>query len=250
MWALHPGRSALVLAQWAAPQRPQAILVVSPHWMTRGGVSIMTSAQPETWHDFGGFPPELYALQYPASGAPLQAQRAAQLLRDAGIAVAMDPHRPFDHGAWVPLRYMWPRADVPVFQLSLSADASPQDLLAMGEALAPLRDEGVLILCTGSMTHNLVERDRSSDLSYVPAFATWVRERVLAGEREALLDWQTQAPHARRAHPSDEHFVPLFIAWGAAGPHECAHWLNDEVQFGFLAMDAVAWGSDARLHAS
>ena len=242
MWALQPGRTAPALAEWAVAHHPQAILVVSPHWMTRGGAVAMTTAEPATWHDFGGFAAELYALQYPARGAPALGERAARLLAQAGMAVATDDQRPFDHGAWVPLRYMWPQADVPVAQLSLPSGFSPQALMAMGAALSPLRDEGVLIMCTGSMTHNLIERDRSADLSYVSAFASWVREQVVGEARAAMLDWSRQAPHAQRAHPSDEHFVPLFIAWGAARAGEQAQWLSDEIQFGFLAMDAVAWG--------
>lgn len=242
MWALEPGRTAHALAAWAAQTSPRAILVISPHWMTQGGIAAMTTVKPETWHDFGGFPEALYALQYPADGAPDVGARARRLLADAGWATAEDAQRPFDHGAWVPLRYMWPQAGVPVTQVSLPAGCSPQELMAMGAALSPLRDEGVLLLCTGSMTHNLRERDRSQDLSYVPAFASWVRERVLADDRTAMMDWVKQAPHAQRAHPTDDHFVPLFIAWGAAHSDERAQWLNDEIQFGFLAMDAVAWG--------
>ena len=240
MWALAPGLSAARLAAWAQQQAPRAVLVVSPHWMTHGSVSVMTTPQPQTWHDFGGFPDPLYRLQYPAPGAPELGAQALALLGAAGWSVQADAQRPFDHGAWVPLRHMWPQANVPVTQVSLPQGASPQQLMAIGQALAPLRDEGVLLLCTGSMTHNLRQRDQG-DVSYVPVFARWVRDRVMAGDRAALLDWAQQAPHAQQAHPSDEHFLPLFIAWGAASADEHVAWLNDEIQFGFLAMDAVAW---------
>lgn len=210
--------------------------------MTHGGVAVMTTASPATWHDFGGFPPALYALQYPAPGAPDVGVLAATCLGEAGFDVSLDDQRPLDHGAWVPLRFMWPQADIPVTQVSLPASATPRELMRMGAALRPLRDDGVLLLCTGSMTHNLIERDRASDLSYVGAFAHWVRQRVMSKDIEALLEWAQLAPHAKRAHPSDEHLLPLLIALGAVQAQEDAHWLNDEIQFGFLAMDAVAWG--------
>ena len=251
MWALSPGRTAPALRQWAIDQaRPSAILVISPHWMTREGVAVMTTAAPQTWHDFGGFPDALYALQYPAPGAPDFGRRALDLIREAttplGWLTAADPDRPFDHGAWVPLRYMYPEADLPVFQVSLPAHASPDELMRLGECLRPLRDEGVLILATGSMTHNLIERNRSGvDLSYVSVFARWVRQAIETGDRQAMLDWKQRAPFALRAHPSDDHFVPLFIAMGASWPDETPQWLSDEIQFDFLAMDAVAWSCQA-----
>ena len=248
MWAIAPGCTAPLLRQWAVSQvKPQAILVVSPHWMTRGGVAVMATPNPDTWHDFGGFPEPLYQLQYPAAGAPACAQRALALIQEwaqmLGWAAQLDPGRPLDHGAWVPLRYMYPDAEVPVFQVSLPADASPADLMELGRCLRPLRDEGVLILATGSMTHNLIERNRPGfDLSYVAAFAGWVRQAIESGHVDAMLDWKDRAPGASRAHPSDDHFVPLFIAMGAAWPDEQPQWLSDEIQFEFLAMDAVAWG--------
>lgn len=251
MWALAPGDTAPVLRKWAQAKRlPEAILVISPHWMTRHGVAVMTTPKPETWHDFGGFPEPLYQLQYPATGAPIRAQRALELLQEwaraQGWSAASDPDRPLDHGAWVPLRYLYPDADVPVFQVSLPLGASPAALMDMGRCLRHLRDEGVLILTTGSMTHNLIERNRPGfDLSYVSEFAGWVRQAVESSDVEAMLDWKYRAPSASRAHPSDDHFVPLFIAMGAAWPDEQPQWLSDEIQFEFLAMDAVAWGGQA-----
>ncbi len=251
MWAVAPGQTGPALQQWAMDQvRPKAILVISPHWMTRGGVAVMTNAAPATWHDFGGFSESLYALQYPAPGAPVFAEQAFDLIQSAtasmGWTTVKDAERPFDHGAWVPLRYMFPAADIPVFQISLPALASPADLMRLGASVRPLRDEGVFIMATGSMTHNLVERNRPGvDLNYVPVFARWVRKAIESGHREDLLNWKQQAPFALRAHPSDDHFVPLFIAMGASWPNESPQWLNDEIQFEFLAMDAVAWGSQA-----
>jgi 4,5-DOPA dioxygenase extradiol len=242
MWALEPGSTGPALAAWAARQEtPSAVLIVSPHWMTRQEPVVMSTAHPKTWHDFGGFPEALYALQYPAPGAPAVAARAQALLNAAGWQAGADDQRPLDHGAWVPMRYLWPQANVPVCQVSLPAQRSPAELMRMGQTLSVLREEGVLILTTGSMTHNLIERDNSDDLSYVHAFAAWVREAVLAGDTARLLDWASQAPEAKRAHPSDEHFLPLFIALGAAQAGGAAEWLSDEIQYGFLAMDAVAW---------
>lgn len=243
MWALAPGTTAGALAAWVAQQAtPRAVLVISPHWMTPSHPMVMTGTHPQTWHDFGGFAPALYQLQYPAPGAPDVASRAQTLLRDAGWQAGADAQRPFDHGAWVPMRHMWPQALVPMCQVSLPAHRSPAELMRMGQALSPLRDEGVLIMATGSMTHNLIERNRSGDLSYVGAFAAWMRQAVLAGDTDKLLDWAAQAPEAKRAHPTDEHLLPLFIALGAAHPHESPQWLSEEIQYGFLAMDAVAWG--------
>ena len=244
MWALAPGTTAPALAAWAAQQeQPRAVLVVSPHWMTRQEPVVMTTAQPQTWHDFGGFPEALYQLQYPAPGAPDVALRAQTLLTQAGWQAGVDDERPFDHGSWVPMRFMWPHADVPMCQVSLPAHCGPADLMRMGQALSSLRDEGVLIMTTGSMTHNLRERNAPGvDLSYVPEFAAWVRQAVKAGDTDRLLDWARQAPHAQRAHPSDEHFVTLFIAMGAAQTGEAPQWLSEEIQFDYLAMDAVAWG--------
>ena len=197
---------------------PTAIVAVSAHWTTRlptlGG-----SAQPETIHDFGGFPEELYRLRYPAPGAPALAQRIAQQLADAGIASRIDPDYGLDHGAWVPLRTLFPAADVPVLQLSVQPDLDARHHFALGAALAPLAADNMLIVASGHLTHNLGEYLRGRPLAReTVAFRDWVQARLLVGDSAALLDWQQDAPHARFAHPTPEHFLPLFVALGAAGP--------------------------------
>jgi len=249
MWAIAPGKAGPALMGWATQRpKPQAILVVSPHWMTAGEVRVMSHSKPATWHDFSGFPPALYELSYPAPGAPELAHAVLSALEPVvtqmGWCIHLDAQRPLDHGAWVPLRYLYPEADVPVFQVSLNTTAKPSELFGVGRQLQALREQGVMILATGSMTHNLVERNQAgADLTYVQAFPSWVRTKLEAADQAAVLDWAAQAPHATQAHPTDEHFLPLFIAMGAAHPHEHPQWITDDVQFDFLAMDAIAWGA-------
>ena len=257
MLALEPGQTGPALAAWAqaecARQRPSAVLVLSPHWMA-DCAAVMTHPQPATWHDFGGFPEPLYRLQYPAPGAPALAQQVLQLLQAAGIATRPDAQRPFDHGAWVPLRYLLPKADVPVLQVALPHGYGPAEVYAMGQALAPLRQQGVWLVGSGSMTHNLHEffsnrpAQDAEAADYVSAFARWVEQRLLAHEREALLNYRELAPQAARAHPTDEHFLPLFFALGAAAWGQSAasqaepappHYLTREVMHRYLAMDAL-----------
>ncbi|MFZ2853282.1 MAG: class III extradiol ring-cleavage dioxygenase [Rhodocyclaceae bacterium] len=206
--------------------RPAAILVVSAHWTTRlpmvGG-----SAQPETIHDFGGFPDELYELRYPAPGAPALAQRIKQQLAAAGIAAGIDAGRGLDHGAWVPLRALFPAADIPVVQLSVQPECGARHHHALGAALATLPAENVLIVASGHLTHNLGEYLRgNARAAQTVAFRDWVHARLLGGEHDDLLDWANDAPYARFAHPSAEHFLPLLVALGAAGASARCEWLG------------------------
>jgi 4,5-DOPA dioxygenase extradiol len=249
MFALDPGTTGGALRQWAAgleaaQTQPKAVLIMSPHWMTRVPV-VMTTPKPTTWHDFGGFPPALYDLRYPAVGNPTLANQVQGLLLAAGIDCASDDQRPYDHGAWVPLMHLFPKADVPVVQLSLPAYFSPAQLVALGKALASLREQGVLIIASGTMTHNLSElSDRRSDAPVVPyavEFARWIETHITQGDTESLLNYRTLAPHAVRAHPTDEHFVPLYFALGAA-TGDTPSYLSREVMAGSFAMDAVAFG--------
>ena len=225
--------------------RPAAILVVSAHWETRGGPAVSLASRPETIHDFGGFPRALFELRYPAPGAPAAAERAAALLDGAGIEVGRSAERGLDHGAWVPLSLMYPEADIPVTQLSLVHGAGPADHERLGQALAALRHEGVLVLGSRSLTHNLGEvRGQGTDAPaphWVDEFEAWTRARLEAGDRAALLDYRKQAPFAERNHPTDEHLLPLFVAMGAAGPGARATRLHASVEHGVLAMDAYAF---------
>jgi len=221
--------------------RPRAVLAVSAHWET--SLPALTGRdRHDTIHDFGGFPAPLYELRYDAPGSPALAQRAAALLRGAGYAPAVDGCRGLDHGAWVPLRWMYPEADVPVVQLSVQAELGAGYHLRMGEALAPLADEGVLVLGSGHVTHNLRDwaRNRGDPavLDYVRQFSSWTHDALTARDYEALVAWQERAPGAGRAHPTAEHFLPLFVALGAAGPGAAAERIHSAVEDGALSMDA------------
>jgi 4,5-DOPA dioxygenase extradiol len=243
MFALEPGVLGPNLRALGQSLRGvSAVLVVSPHWQTRG-VRIGTSAAPETIHDFGGFPPPLYQLEYPASGAPELAQAAARLLVQAGFEVALDDRRGLDHGAWVPLRYLFPQARVPVFQVSLPHDIDAAGALRLGQALAPLRERGVLVIGSGSLTHNLYEfRQHIRDPEYAQEFADWVREAVAARDAVALVDYRRRAPHAERAHPTEEHYLPLLVAVGASFSTDAARLVEGGMTYGVLSMDSFAFG--------
>lgn len=245
MFALEAGETGPALTRWGQALRQRhpglrGVVILSPHWMAHG-VEVMAHAQPPTWHDFGGFPPVLYRLQYPAPGAPVLAQQVQARLAQAGIIAALNPERPLDHGAWVPLMHLLPQADVPVVQLALPVGADARAVYALGQALQDLRSRGVLLVGSGSMTHNLREffGGECQAASYVAEFSRWVEQQVQAGAIDVLLDWQQQAPHALRAHPTDEHFLPLYFALGA-GAGSTPHYLSREVMHGMLAMDAFA----------
>jgi 4,5-DOPA dioxygenase extradiol len=221
-----------------------AVLVVSPHWQTDGAVHVGSVAAPETIHDFGGFPPALYALRYPAPGHPAMARRAAELLSDAGFPVRIDENRGLDHGAWVPLMHLLPDAGVPVFQVSLPHGLDTAGALALGRALAPLREQGVLIVGSGSLTHNLYEvrGQHPQPAAYAVEFTQWVREAMLSGDTEALLDYRQRAPHAQRAHPTEEHFLPLLVTVGAGSTGDPVEVIDGGIVYGVLAMESYVVG--------
>ena len=230
------------LSQLAAQlPRPRAVLVISAHWET-AIPTVSAAAAPETIHDFYGFPAELYRRRYPAPGAPETAARVVELLEKAGSPVAAHPSRGLDHGAWAPLSLIWPAADVPALQLSVQPQADAAAHLALGRALRPLLDEGVLVLGSGSATHNLRALDwRGGDgppADWSTGFADWLTDRVTAGDAAAAADWLKQAPYARMAHPTDDHFMPLPVAWGAAGEGARGSLLHDSYMMGSLGMQA------------
>ena len=243
MFALEPGVLGPNLRTVGQALRGiRAVLVVSPHWQTRG-VRVGTSAAPETIHDFGGFPSPLYQLQYPAPGAPELAQDAARLLAQVGFEVTLDNRRGLDHGAWVPLRYLFPQADMPVFQVSLPHDIDAAGALRLGQALASLRERGVLVLASGSLTHNLYEfRQHIRDPEYAQEFADWIGDAVAARDVEALVDYRRRAPHAQRAHPSEEHFLPLLVAVGASADTDAPRLVEGGMTYGVLSMDSFVFG--------
>ncbi len=250
------GQAWRALAQ--ALPRPRAVLIVSAHWET-AAPSLTGSEHPETVHDFGGFPQALYALRYPAPGSPALARHAAALLTEAGLPATVDARRGLDHGAWVPLRQLYPAHDVPVVQLSVQPALSPAHHLRVGAALAPLAADGVLVIGSGHVTHNLRDwmahaRDaarRADDradpapLPYVVEFAEWLEQRLRADDREAVLDYRERAPSAARAHPTEEHFLPLFVAWGAAGEGARAQRVHRSIDATALSMDAYRFDAES-----
>ena len=200
------------------PETPRAILIVSGHWETRGGFVFTGAKTPGLIFDYYGFPPETYALTYPAPGAPWLAERGAALLRDAGTPAGIDPARGFDHGVFVPLKVAFPDADVPIVQMSLEASLDPALHVRAGQALAPLRDEGVLILGSGMSFHNLRAYGDPRVAEPSSAFDHWLTGAAAAAlpERADLLAaWET-APYARFCHPRAEHLLPLMVAAGAS----------------------------------
>ena len=235
------------LAQCAADlPKPEAILIVSAHWTTRAPV-VATAAKPPMIYDFGGFDRKLYSMSYPAPGAPEVSRRAAALLTAAGLPASEDAARGYDHGVWVPLQIMFPGADVPVAQVSMQPQADARHHYALGQALAPLRDEGVLIVASGSMTHNLraLERDNPAGPPppWVTGFVDWMHDKLTAGERVAVLDAIDIAPGAEANHPYDDHLLPLFVALGASEPGEPVRRLHTSYEYGVLAMDTYRFGA-------
>lgn len=239
---LEPGSTRNFLGELGQRfEKPQAIIAISAHWTTPK-VRITAAPSPETIHDFGGFPDALYQMQYPAPGNPKLAEQVQTALRDASIPAELDEHRGLDHGAWVPLTLMYPAADIPVIQVSVQPAATPAHHLAIGRVLAPFRSAGVLILASGSATHNL--RDffgRPLDAAmpeYVAQFNDWLIRSVQADDQQALLDYQHQGPHAVQNHPTPEHLLPLFVAMGSGGAPALLH---NAVTYGVISMASFAW---------
>jgi 4,5-DOPA dioxygenase extradiol len=225
--------------------RPRAILIVSPHWMTEE-LTVSSSAAPATIHDFGGFPAQLYSLRYPAPGDPALAGRVVELVKAQGRAIRSDASRGLDHGAWVPLMYLYSKADVPVVQLSLPVRYEARDAFELGRLLAPLAAQGVLIIGSGSLTHNLSEfrgRGGGDEADYVQRFVGWSRTAVAQGDSGAIIDYLRSAPDARRAHPTSDHYLPLPFAMGAGPPDTHARVIDGGIVYGMLSMDAFVFGA-------
>ena len=245
---MHAIEAGAVGDAWAALgrrfPRPDAVLIASAHWET--SVPMLTgNPKPETIHDFGGFPRELYAIRYPAPGAPDVASKAVALLKDAGITAGIDGCRGLDHGAWVPLRWMYPDADGPIAQLAVQPARGTAHHLALGRALAPLREQNVLIIGSGHATHNLrdwiAHRGHGEPLPYAVAFSQWLEDSLAAPDERALLQYRDEAPSAPRAHPTEEHFLPLFIAYGAAGDKPSVERVVDGYENGALSRDSFVF---------
>ncbi len=241
MHAVEPGAAGAAWAKLAHDlPRPRAVLVASAHWDT--ALPMLSGATKlRTIHDFGGFPAELYQVRYDVPGAPDLARHAGDLLKSAGVTAGIDGCRGIDHGAWVPLKWMYPEADVPVVQVSVQTGRGVEHHFRLGAALAPLRQEGVLIIGSGHATHNLRDWSggkRAEPLRYVEAFSDWLDERLRAHDLAAVVDYRQSGAEGGRAHPTEEHFVPLLFAWGAAGRDATAQRVHRAVEGGALAMDA------------
>jgi 4,5-DOPA dioxygenase extradiol len=243
MLALEPGESGPALARLAAEMpRPKAIVIVSAHWESQE-LLVNANPQPETWHDFGGFPAALFAVQYPAPGLPTLSAEVVELLNAAGLPARTNSQRPFDHGVWVPLSLMYPSADIPIVQISLPSREGPALQTKVGKALTSLRDQGVLIIGSGSITHNLRELDwhagPESVEPWAKAFRDWMIEKLASNDEAALHDYRALAPNAVRNHPSDEHLLPVYFARGAGGEFSVAH---KGFTMGALGMDIYRFG--------
>jgi len=250
-FAIDPGRAGQQLAALGQRlERPRAIVVVSPHWITRS-IKVTGAGRPQTIHDFGGFDRKLYEITYPAMGDPALAERIATLLSQAGWAASVDGQRGLDHGAWVPLLHLFPQADVPVVQVSMPGDLDGARAFELGRALAPLADDGVLVIGSGSLTHNLYEfrAGVTAEAAYAREFTDWIRAAVKAGDTGRLVNAMELAPHAQRAHPTPDHYLPLVVAVGAAQPALPATVLDGGILYGMLAMESYVFGRELALSA-
>src|SRR6478672_11467359 len=216
---------------------PRAVVIASAHFASRSP-AVGAHPRPPTVHDFHGFPPALHQLRYPAPGDPALAAEVGRRLDEAGLPAELRPAQGLDHGAWVPLRRMYPAADVPVIPVAVLPEADARTHFALGQALAPLREDGVLLLGSGGFVHNLGDLDWQHPNASMPEwareFVDWMRARLATGDVDALLDWALRAPHARRAHPTPEHLWPLFFALGAAGPAPRVDTLHASHEYGSL----------------
>lgn len=227
-------------------QKPRAIVIVSAHFET-DGVAVVTDPAPGMIYDFRGFAPELHEMVYPAPGDKKLAEQVFGLLDDAGMSPSRIEKRGYDHGAWTPLLLAFPDADIPVVQVSVDPNRDAAWHYALGRALSPLREEGVLLIGSGHITHNLrallpVMRGQAQPdpavAAQVEAFTAWFAQKLADDDREAILSWKTQAPFASENHPTDEHLMPIFFAYGAAGEHPQAERAHDSRQHGFMAFDS------------
>ena len=245
-FALRPGAAGAALAAAGhALARPRAIVIVSAHWDT-AVPTVGFADRPETIYDFWGFPEELYTLRYPATGCREAAQEVVAAIEAAGLPVQRDEQRGLDHGAWIPLRLMFPDADVPVIPLSLQSRGGPEAAWRLGRALAPLAARGFLVIGSGNVTHNLrdfqtVARHGGQTPAYVREFTDWMADRLTARDLPALLDYRRQAPGAVQAHPTDEHLLPLYVALGAASDSARIERFHAGIDDYVIAMDAYAF---------
>ncbi len=225
--------------------KPKAILIVSAHWETSEPM-VATGKSPSTVFDFRGFDPRLRSINYDAPGAPEVALQAKLLLEKAGYSVTVDDDHGWDHGVWVPLHLLYPDRDIPIAQVSIQPDADPKHHFRMGRALAPLRNDGVMIIASGAMTHNLrAFRSQAVDAAvprWVSDFTNWMHKTLTSDHPEAAVAYREEAPFAIENHPEAEHLLPIFVALGAAKPGERIQRIHDSVEHAVLAMDVYRFG--------
>ena len=241
MNAIEPNRFHL---EWRALgqalPRPKAILCVSAHWETHG-IRVSSASHPETIHDFGGFPQALFDVVYPAAGSPELAERTAQLL--AGFGATLDPDRGLDHGSWGLLTALYPDADVPVVQLSLDRDRTPQQHYDIAKALRPLRDEGIMILASGDIVHNLraINFRNPTPIDWGVRFNEQVKDLIRRGQHQPLIDYLDLGQDAALSINSAEHYLPLLYTLGVSDPDEALRFVTDEV-VAAISMTGIIYG--------
>lgn len=259
MIALEPGAAGAFMGRLGRDidsrfGRPAAIVAVSAHTTAREPM-LLAGDQHEAVYDFGGFDPKLYTLRYDAPGAPNLAPRVALLLQAAGLTVHVSGDSGLDHGIWTALRYLWPDADIPVLPLAFVPTQPPAEQFRLGQALAPLREQGVLVLGTGSITHNLrrvfagglrAAADQP-EIAESAAFRQWMADHAAALDWDGLFDYRRRAPHAADMHPTDEHLLPWYAAAGAGGRESAPVRLHESATHGSLGMDVYAFGPEAKL---
>lgn len=247
-FALDPGAAGPALTAFGERiAKPKAVIVLSPHWQTNQ-LTVSGAEKPETIHDFYGFPAAMYQINYPVTGAPDIAEQLMQHLGSKSIELQIDNSRGLDHGAWVPIRYVFPKGDVPVLQLSLPVNWSSEQLYQLGTALRDFMPEHVLFVGSGSLTHNLYEFRMNADglaAPYAAEFSDWISHHLVHFEPEKVVQAMSLAPHAKRSHPTDEHFVPLSFVLGLAGNYQRVTQLVKEIRHSVLSMDAYVFERSA-----
>lgn len=240
-----PARDHLRELAQTLPVRPKAIIIASAHFETEGA-AVVSDPAPGMIYDFGGFPQELYEMVYQAPGDPALAERVKTMLEENGIETRLVDQRGYDHGTWTTMKLAFPEADIPIVQVSIDPSRDAEYHYKLGAALAPLREEGVLLVGSGHITHNLravfnamrgtatVDPEMAGKVS---AFTEWFARTLESDDKEAVLHWDSRAPFVKDNHPSDEHLMPIFFAYGAAGPDAHATRIHDSRQFGFFAFD-------------
>ncbi len=245
-FALRPGAAGAALTAMAGSlSLPRAIVIVSAHWDT-ALPTVGFAERPETIYDFWGFPDELYQIRYPATGCREASDEVAAAIKATGLPVVADAQHGLDHGAWVPLRLMFPDAEVPVIPLSIQSRGGPEQAYKLGQALAPLAAKGFLVIASGNVTHNLRDyqmaaRSGGQTPAYVREFSDWLAKRLAERDIPALLDYRHQAPGGVQAHPSDEHLLPLYVALGAGGENAQAKRFHAGIDDYVIAMDAYSF---------